>query len=220
MLLISNDAINLIKTVDETDFFSKVNLHVHTTCSDGTLTPVEVVENARKDNLKIISITDHNTMDAYKQIDLSALDDLDIITGIEFDCWYKSNFLHILGYGVDIYNNDLQNLCSATLRGRRLDVVRFLTERRAKEVIETIKQAGGIAVLAHPASCWNVNLYNMVKELVDLGLDGVEVYYLYIGHRKIIKFCNVEKVKKIAIDLNLIMTGGTDCHGIELSKRK
>lgn len=214
------DTISIIASLNESDFFDNANLHIHTYHSDGVLSPAQVIKNAKKDKLKYLSITDHNTIDAYKDISNSDLAGINLITGVEFDCWYKTNFLHILGYGFDLNNESLNNLCSNSLKARRLDVVRFLTRRKAKDVIKAIKNAGGIAVLAHPASYWNINLGKMIRELVEIGLEGLEVHYLYIGHRKIIKFCDVKKIEKIAKGLNLLITGGTDCHGQELNKRR
>ncbi len=94
---------NLLKSFTEADYYKNVNLHIHTTFSDGKLHPTEIIELAKKKNLKYISITDHNTIEAYKHIN-SKFDNLKVITGVEFDCWYKSNFMHVLGYGIDLNN--------------------------------------------------------------------------------------------------------------------
>ncbi len=55
-------------------------------------------------------------------------------------------------------------------------------------------------------------LDKFVKELVEMGLDGIEVYYPYPRWRKYIKFSNPEGIEKIADKYHLIKTGGTDCH--------
>ena len=73
---------------------------------------------------------------------------------------------------------------------------------------------GGAAVLAHPACYWAINLDHFVKTLIDLGLDGIESYYPYRRHRGIIKFHTAEAVRRIARKYNLIMTGGSDSHGV------
>ena len=203
---------SLIKNINPEDFNSKINLHIHTTCSDGVLTPRQVVEKAQEANLELFSITDHNSIQAYKEIELNDK----VVTGVEFDCWHSYVFMHILGYGVDLENKELQDLCSTDKAGTELDIVRIFTRRRAKKVIETIKNAGGIAVIAHPACCWSVNLKNTIKELQTLGLDGMEVYYPYKRHRGIIKFYTINSIKKIAEDLDLLVTGGTDCHGTNI----
>ena len=89
----------------------------------------------------------------------------------------------------------------------------MFNHRHPKDVIKAIHNAGGVAVLAHPACYWAINLDNFVKSLIELGLDGIEVFYPYRRHRGIIKFHKAETVKKIAQKYNLIMTGGSDSHG-------
>jgi hypothetical protein len=210
---------NLLKNFKESDYYKNVNLHIHTSFSDGKLHPSEIIELAIKKNLKYISITDHNTIESYKHIELEsyAMDnDLKIITGVEFDCWYKSNFMHILGYGIDLNNEELNNLCAKKPNETKLDIVRIFTPRKSLEVIKTIKNAGGIAIIAHPCCCWNLNIKKMITELKSFGLEGVEVYYPYIRHRAVVKFHTIKKIKAIAEDLNLLITGGTDCHGDDL----
>ena len=203
---------NLLTTLTGADYYKNANLHIHTSFSDGKLHPSEIIEFAVEKNLKYISITDHNTVEAYKYIDNLIVGDLKIITGVEFDCWYKSNFIHILGYGIDLNDESLNNFCAKNPNETKLDMVRIFTPRKAREVIKIIKNAVGIAVIAHPCCCWNMNIKKMITELKSFGLDGVEVYYPYIRHRAVVKFHSIKKIKTIAEELNLLITGGTDCH--------
>ena len=92
-------------------------------------------------------------------------------------------------------------------------IVRIFAKRDIKKLIQAIHNAGGIAVLAHPACCWALNLDRFVKKLNSYGLDGIEVYYPYKRHRGIIKFHKTKSVEKIAEKYNLLKTGGTDLHG-------
>ena len=218
-----NQTFDVIKNLTEADYYKNANLHIHTSFSDGKLHPSEIIELAINKNLKYISITDHNTLEAYKCIDLDSHatlrmteDDLKIITGVEFDCWYKSNFMHILGYGIDLNNEPLKNLCAKNPNESKLDIIRISTARKAPEVIKAIKEAGGISILAHPCCCWNINIKKMITELKYFGLDGIEVYYPYIRHRAIVKFHTIKKIRAIAEELNLLITGGTDCHNDDL----
>jgi len=206
-----------LKNLKEDDFFKNVNLHIHTNFSDGVLHPHQVIEKAENENFKIISITDHNSIEAYKYIENTG--SLKIITGVEFDCWHKTNLLHILGYGFDVNNEKLKNLCAKNSEATRFDLVRFFNHRKAENTIEAIKEAGGIAILAHPLFYWNINLKKMIKELQSFGLDGIEMYYPYVGYKRIIKFHSVSSIKTIAAELNLLATGGTDCHGEDLKTR-
>lgn len=207
---------NLLKTLTEADYYKNANLHIHTSFSDGKLHPSEIIELALKKNLKYISITDHNTIEAYKHLENKEFDNLQIITGVEFDCWYKSNFMHILGYGIDLNNKKLNDFCAKNKKETELDIVRIFTQRKTPEIIKAIKDACGIAVLAHPCCCWNINIKKMITELKSFGLDGVEVYYPYTRHRAVVKFHTIKKIKSIAQELNLLITGGTDCHADDL----
>ncbi len=69
-----------------------------------------------------------------------------------------------------------------------------------KEAIDMLHRNNAIAVLAHPRYLKN----NTVEEIIPLGIDGIEVYY---------EGQNTEKLKKIAQDNNLLITGGSDYHG-------
>lgn len=76
-----------------------------------------------------------------------------------------------------------------------------------KQAIELIKDAGGIPVLAHPYY-GHYNNIDVIKELVDDGLQGIEVW-----HNKHPEHV-IRKLLAITDELNLIATGGSDCHGV------
>ncbi len=73
------------------------DLHIHTTFSDGAFTPEEVIGMAKEKKIKYISITDHDTTGAYKNLNLNH-DDITIISGVEVSTYYKGLELHILSY--------------------------------------------------------------------------------------------------------------------------
>ena len=200
----------LIKSFTKEQFFDKVNLHIHSNFSDGALKPEEIVKQADDLGLEYISITDHNTVNAYLETDL--LNYEHIIPGIEFDCWYNTIFFHLLAYGIDVHSEDLKPFLAKTKRETEADWIRIFANRDIKKLIEAIHNANGIAVLAHPACCWYLSMDNFVKTLMNFGLDGIETYYPYSRHRGIIKFHSRQTVEKVANKYNLIKTGGTDCH--------
>lgn len=203
--------IELIKSFKQEDYEKDVNLHIHSTFSDGAVGVEELVIQAKAKGFRYISISDHNTLNAYLQTDISKEEM--VIPAIEFDCWFGTVFLHMLGYGIDVNNQKLQSLCAKTKRGTEADWVRIFSMNHPKKVIEAIHDAGGLAVLAHPACCFAPSLDKLVKNLIKVGLDGMEVYYPYARHRKIVKFHTVKNVEKVADKYNLIKTGGTDEHG-------
>lgn len=185
-----------------------INLHIHTTFSDGEADAFDIVKQAKDKGYKKIAICDHNTLEAHKIIK-----DEILIPAVEFDVWCGYVFLHLLAYGIDPCNEELQKFCAKSKKETELDVVRFFAKRDIKKLINAIHNAGGIAVLAHPCCCWALSMDRFVKKLISYGLDGIEVYYPYPRWRKYIKFSNPEQIEKIADKYNLIKTGGTDLHG-------
>ena len=204
----------LIKSFTKEDYLNnKINLHIHTTYSDGQAEFADIVKQAKEKNYKYIAISDHNTVLGHVENQ-----DTGVIPAVEFDVWHKYIFLHLLAYGIDIESCEMQKFYAKDKRGTEMDIVRFFAKRNLKNLIKAIHAAGGIAVLAHPCCCWAVNLEKFIKELVELGLDGIEVYYPYPRWRKYIKFSSPEEVEKIADKYKLIKTGGTDCHSKTLKK--
>jgi len=73
--------------------------------------------------------------------------------------------------------------------------------------VKLITETGGLPVLAHPGLIWNDDI---VKELCDKGIKGIEVFYYYFGpHREE----NIQCYKNLATEKKLLKTGGTDYHG-------
>ena len=123
-------------------------------------------------------------------------------------------YVHLLAYGIDINNEEFKKFLAKNKQGTDHVIPRLLAFRNVRKLINAIHNAGGIAVLAHPACCWALNLERMIKKLIDIGLDGVEVYYPYSRFRGVVKFHSAQTVKNIADKFpNLIQTGGTDFHG-------
>ena len=79
-----------------------IDLHMHTTASDGTDTPAEILCRVRASGLKLFSVTDHDAIKGCEEI-LPALTagDPAFLTGVEFSCRDEEGQYHILGYGYD-----------------------------------------------------------------------------------------------------------------------
>ena len=199
-----------MRNLKEEDFKSgKVNLHIHSTFSDGKADFKDIIKSAKEHGYKLISITDHNTLEGHKLFK----DDI-LIPGVEFDCWFGYVFIHLLAYNVDVYNEELNKFTAKTKAETEGDFIRLFARRNVKNLIRAIHNAGGIAVLAHPACYWAINLEKLICKLKALGLDGVEAYYPYPRFRRIVKFHSSKDVIKIADKYpELVKTGGTDFHG-------
>ena len=107
----------------------KVDLHLHTNYSDGTLTPNELVQLALTNNLEIISITDHDCTDGIDEAILASLNkNLTVIPGIELNTDTEDGEIHVLGYFIDYQNKDLQKLL-IECRNSRVERARIMVER-------------------------------------------------------------------------------------------
>ncbi|MDR3260169.1 MAG: PHP domain-containing protein [Fusobacteriaceae bacterium] len=81
----------------------EIDLHIHTTESDGTYTPEKVVKMAKKYNLKAISITDHDTIDGLLEGKMTAVEmGIEFVNGIEISTNINNRDIHILGYFLNI----------------------------------------------------------------------------------------------------------------------
>lgn len=84
---------------------SYIDLHTHTTASDGTDTPSELIKNAIACALSAIAITDHDTVDGIEEaLHAASNTTLSVISGIELSCFYQGKEIHILGYFIDWKN--------------------------------------------------------------------------------------------------------------------
>lgn len=78
-----------------------IDLHIHSTCSDGTFTPKQIVQKVIAKGLYGFSLTDHDTVDGIPEIlAIDLPDNLKFIPGIEISCDALHREIHVLGYGI------------------------------------------------------------------------------------------------------------------------
>ena len=81
----------------------KIDLHMHTSVSDGTDTPQEIIRRVKEVGIELFSVTDHDAIKGCKAIlKLLKNDDPAFISGVEFSCKDEEGRYHILGYGYDV----------------------------------------------------------------------------------------------------------------------
>ncbi len=103
------------KTIDEFKKDSLIDLHTHSTFSDGELTPNELLQHAYNNNVGTIALTDHDTILGVKELKSSnkyIKKFVDVIPGIELSAKVETGQMHILGYGIDINNSKLNERLS------------------------------------------------------------------------------------------------------------
>jgi len=241
------------------------DLHVHTIYSDGTFSPAEVVNFAKRVNLGCIAITDH---DAVGGIEKGVLEgtkqNIEVIPGVELTADYSGTEIHILGYfidykkdwflkklkqlrdvrrirfsqmveklkkfGINIDSGNLINKNSVSSIGRlhlaqelyqkghvtsvKEAFTRYLGDGKPcyvkkeplmpQDAVSMINELGGVSVLAHPHLLGDDNL---VSDIIKQGIEGIEVYRF--EHNESVR----DKYLALASEYNLVVTGGSDCHG-------
>ncbi|MBI4498602.1 MAG: PHP domain-containing protein [Chloroflexi bacterium] len=110
-----------------------VDLHLHTTASDGRLSPTELVRRAGRKGLRVIAITDHDSTEGLDEAMQAAqqFPQLTIIPGIELSTDIPKGEIHILAYGIDPKAPTLQELLRE-FRAARLDRGRRMVEKLAE----------------------------------------------------------------------------------------
>ncbi len=243
----------------------KLNLHIHSTCSDGRKTPKEIALLMEANNITF-ALTDHDTTEGIQEC-FDALTNKDLlITGMEYSAKLPSHnvVLHILSYNfecdllksaLDKYNNnqkvilknvykkllslnfeislkDINNITRSDLAdelvakgyaedelyAKRHIINKYVTDYGyldIKEVISNVHNAKGKLFWAHPYQVLskvgkfdisNEKIEEIVKELVEYGIDGLEVYYRYYTEEQ------VSFLKSLCDKYNLLFSTGTDIH--------
>ncbi|MCH7896963.1 MAG: PHP domain-containing protein [candidate division NC10 bacterium] len=241
------------------------DLHLHSSYSDGTFTPREVVAQAACRNVCPIALTDHDTVAGIPEaLQAGAEMSVEVIPGVELSAHEDSQEIHILGYFIRWEDTTFQGtldtlegtrrdrlqeilrrlhrlgvpltltevfqiagkgtvgrlhvaralLARGSVRSRQEAFDRFLAQGRpayvnrmgltARQAIAVIRQAEGVAVLAHPGRSGLA----LLTSLIEAGLQGIEVFHP--SH-------DVEDIftlTRAATEHNLLITGGSDCHGL------
>lgn len=113
-----------------------IDLHIHTKYSDGTDTPLEILQKAEQLGLKQISITDHNCVDgAIEAIKFLDGFSFDFVTGCELSCDYRDKEIHLLGY-FDKNTNNFNELNAFIKKGD------FAKQVQHKGIIEKFQNLG------------------------------------------------------------------------------
>lgn len=250
---------------------AKVDLHIHSTASDGRLTPAEIVRKSVEAGLTVIALTDHDAVEGIAPALEAAkvLSGLQVIPGVEINTDVPKGEVHVLGYFIDYTYPELlvalgrmrharqeraqgmvakleglglpiewervEEIAGSGAMGRP-HIAQAMLERgfvtsikeaftkyigwggpayveRAKmapgEAVRLILRAKGLPVLAHPLTV--PDFETMVVELKAEGLVGLEAYYNGYTREEI------EQLVNLAKKYGLIVSGGSDYHGLDNS---
>lgn len=151
-----------------------IDLHIHTSCSDGKLTPREVIDMAVNNNVSIISITDHDTILAYNDelFDYAKKLGIRIIPGVEISTKNNKCGIHVLGYNIDIYDEEFKNNLDKLCNARKIYL---------NEVVEVLRRLGYVVSLDRLEEIEVVTKAHIAEEVVS-NKENYELLIRKFGH--------------------------------------
>ncbi|ABW19088.1 PHP domain-containing protein [Alkaliphilus oremlandii] len=149
-----------------------IDMHTHSTASDGVYRPKELVEYALEKGLSGIAITDHDTIDGIEEaVDHASIyKDFIVIPGIELSAEYHGEEVHILGYGIDYKNSSLKEklrYLEKERRDRAYKIVSKLNSMGMKLDYESIMQTVQNGVVGRPHIARALVEHGYVKNLEE-----------------------------------------------------
>ena len=168
---------------------SKIDLHMHTTYSDGTKTPEELITHINNFGVRIASITDHDITDGTKvAVEIGKKLGVEMIPGIEINCLHNGNRMEILGYYIDPDNKLLNNKIGEmrNFRETRLDMIIDKLKSLNMEISKKrVMEIAGEGSIGRP---------HIAKALLEKGYvsSQADAFDKYLADGK---SCNVDRMK-------------------------
>jgi len=156
-----------------------IDLHLHTTASDGVLTPAELIDRVRAAELVAFSITDHDTIDGYLEaVNLVTVSDPELVAGVELSVATDNGDMHMLGY---LFDPDGEELIEA------LDTFRIEREQRGQRIVEKLNKLGlnlSFNAVVQIAGGATIGRPHIADAMLAEGLIGSfnEAFRKYIGN--------------------------------------
>lgn len=121
----------------------KADLHCHSCFSDGTDTPEQLLQKAKEKGLSGLSITDHDTIEAYQTaIEIAKSKNVLLLSGVEFSAHYGQEPIHILGYGYQLTSEAIAALCVRHKVRRKERMIRILEKLRTLNIVIEFDEMG------------------------------------------------------------------------------
>jgi hypothetical protein len=197
---------------------TRVNFHCHTLCSDGSLRPADLAQQALTLGLEHLAITDHHSLAAYDGAHAVLERARDrhepapiLWRGVEISALLEGCLVHVLALGFDAHHPSL----TPYLQGNS----QVGAALRADVVVAAIHEAGGLALLAHPGR-YRLPFNTLIRAAATLGFDGAETWYDYDmapiwSPTPLLCEAIAAEVRRCG----LLMSCGTDSHGYDLGGR-
>lgn len=154
----------------------RIDLHMHSTFSDGLKSPTELVEIAKKKGLAAISLTDHDCLDGTNEaIEAGKSKGVEILSGVELSSEYGGRDLHILGYGIDPNHDEFQDMLRRfrdTRHSRGLKIIEKLKDLGLEISVEDVMEKSGDGALGRP----HIAAVLAEKGLVSTQIEAFDKY--------------------------------------------
>jgi len=178
-----------------------IDLHIHTSASDGSYAPRRIVELARSNGLQCIAITDHDTVDGNAEaVEAGAAVGLEVIPGVEISVEWDNRPVHMLGYFIDWKNGELvsalQNLvCYREERNPK--IIEKLNRLGMRISYEEVKKVAGTGTVGRP----HVAQVLVEKGYVKNGDDAFQKYLqrgaeAYVEKKRLSPRQGIDLIKK------------------------
>lgn len=107
-----------------------IDLHIHSSFSDGCLSPLEIIEKAKSNNVTTLSISDHDSISAYTKelFEYAKNFNIKLIPAVEMSTRFYGVGFHVLGYNIDLKNQNLLN-CLKKLQSARVDYLHNISKK-------------------------------------------------------------------------------------------
>jgi len=171
-----------------------VDLHIHSYFSDGTMSPVEIIEEALRKGVSVIAITDHENIEGSKALlELAKNKDIQCISGVELEAVENDMNFHILAYGIDLEDEEFN---SKILKNSEL-----LEEVNIKLISKMEKENPNISYDEYLKFTYNKNLggwkalhYFVHKGIADSLFGGYLLYAQYNHSYTCVKFPEISEL--------------------------
>jgi len=143
---------------------NRIDLHTHSDCSDGLLSPPELVALAARRDLRMLALTDHDTVDGCAAAGAAcAAAAIRFVPGVELSCQWREREIHVVGLRVDPGHAELLAHCSV-VNGRRRERLQSMARRLARAGLP------GDPLLALAATARSPTRTHLARELCRLGV--------------------------------------------------
>ena len=160
------------------------DLHIHSYYSDGTMSPKEIVREAKNKNLGIIAITDHDVLDSYEEVKAEAeKEGIIVVRGVEIDSIFEGHLVHLLAYKF----NDNEDFFALVNRAKEqlLETSIELIRRMEKEYENISLEDYNSYEYDRRKGGWKGIHYLFDKNITEGLFDGMKLYGKYeCGHEK------------------------------------